>query len=114
MVPTLLSTLAPLLHALYRHRHLVSYHRIHHHIKYGGGEQISLYHTPRSMKHNPIVSACLCFHFQPPPIRLEEPPGSGAHAVPFQDLQSLVPVQSVIHLVQVQEDHVQDLLLQGR
>ena len=45
LVPTLLSTLSPILRALYHHRHTVYQHRIHQKIKYGGGERISLSHS---------------------------------------------------------------------
>ena len=48
------------------------------------------------------------------PVCLEEPPGSGYHAVPLQYIQEPGHVQGVIRLVQVQEDQVQDLLHQGR
>ena len=42
LVPTLLSTLAPLLRARYHYRHPVAHHHIHNYIKYGGGELVSL------------------------------------------------------------------------
>ena len=60
LVPTLLSTLSPILRALYYHCHSVSHHGIHHYIKYGGGERISLYHSTRSLKRCPVVSARPC------------------------------------------------------
>ena len=106
LMPTLLFTLAPLLCDIYHHHHPVYHHRIHHHIKYGGGERIYLCHSTHSLKRRPIVSARPCYHHQPPPIRMEEPPGLGAHAVPFQYIQATGPVQLSIRLVQVQEDQV--------
>ena len=47
---------------LYHYRHQVFHHRIHHHIKYGGGERISFCHSTLSLKRCPIVSAGLCYH----------------------------------------------------
>ena len=88
LVPTLLSMIAPILRALYHHRHRVYHHCIHHHIKYVGGERISLCHSTRSLKLRLVVSACPCYHCQLPPIRLEDPTGLGAHTVPFHDLQA--------------------------
>ena len=114
LVPNLLPTLALILRSLYHHRHPVSHHRIHHHIKSGGGERISLCFSALSPKRRPVVSACLCYHCQLPPICLEEPTVPGDHAVTFQYIRTPGPVQVVISLVQVQEDHLQDLLLQGR
>ena len=106
--------LSLLLRALYHHLHTVLHHHIHHHIEHGGGDQISLCHSTSSLKRHPVIDARLCHHFQLPPIRPEEPKGLGAHAVTFQDMKAPGPVQGVIRLVQVQEDHLQDLLPQGR
>ena len=44
---------------------------------------------------------------------MEDPPDSGAHAIPLQDIQAPRPAQRVISLVQVQEYYIQDLLPQG-
>ena len=80
-------------------------HLIHNHIEYGGGERISLRHSASSLKLRTVVSARPFHHRQPPPIRMEELKGSGAHAVTFQYIKAPGPVQGFI-----QEDHVQDLL----
>ena len=111
-MPTIFSTPALLLCALYHHHHPVSNHCIHHHIEYSGGERISLNHSTISLKCLPVVAACPCHHCQPPTIRLKEPIGLGAQAVTIQDLNAPGPLQGVVRLVQVQGDHVQDLLPQ--
>ena len=113
-MPTILSTLAPLFRALHHHLHPVTHHRIHHHIEYGGGERISLRHSSSSLKRHTIIAARPCYYCQPPPIRPEEPTGSGYHSVTFQDLKASGPVQGVIRLVQVRKYHVHDLLPKGR
>ena len=114
LVPSLLSTITPLLLSLYHNHQPALYHLIHHHIEYGGGERISLCYSTLSPKLLPVVSARHCYHRQPPLICLEEPMGPGAHTVTFQDIQAPEPIQCVIRLVQFQEDHLQDLLTQGR
>ena len=100
-MPTLISTLAPLLRALYHHHHSVSRHCIHHHIEYGRRERIYVRHYMSFLKRRHVLAARPCHHHQPPPIRMEEPTGLGAHAVTFQDLQAPEPVQGAIRTVQV-------------
>ena len=70
LMPTLLSTLALILRARYHYRHLVVYHRIHHQIKYGGGERISLRHPARSLERRPLINTCIYNHREPPPVCL--------------------------------------------
>ena len=71
LVPSLLSTITPLLLSLYHNHQPVLYHLIHHHIEYGGGERISLCYSTLSPKLLPVVSARHCYHRQPPLICLE-------------------------------------------
>ena len=59
-MPTLLSTLSPLLHTLYHYCHPLSYHHIHYHIEYGGGERVYLRHSTISLKLRPVVAARPC------------------------------------------------------
>ena len=113
LMPTLMSTLAPLFRSLHHHIQPVLHHRIHNHIECGWGERISLRHSSVPLKRRPVIAARPCHHSQPPPICLENPTGSGSHAVTFQDLKAPGPVQCITRLVQVQEYHVQDLPPQG-
>ena len=114
LMPTLLSMLTPIRRALYYNRHPVSHYHIHHHIEYGVRERISLRHSTSSLKRHPVVAACPFHHCQTPPICLEEPTGSGAHAVTFQDIKVPGPAQGFIRLVQIQEYQIQDILPKGR
>ena len=65
-MPTLLSTLTPLLCARYHYRHPVAQHRIHHHNKYGGGELISLRQPARSLDRRPVGAPWVGVGFPPP------------------------------------------------
>ena len=97
-MPTLLSTLDPLLRDLYHQLHPVSHHLIHHHSKYGGRERVSLRHYTRSLKRCPVVSARPFYHRQMHPMCLEEPMGPGDHAVTFQDIQAPGPLQVTLEV----------------
>ena len=83
-------------------------------IEYCGGERISLRHSSIPLKSCPVITARPCHHCQQPPINPEDPTSLGTHAVALQDIKAPGPVQGVIRLVQVQEDHVQDIIPQGR
>ena len=111
-MPTLFYTLAPLFLFLHHHRHPVTHHCIHHHIENGGGYWVSLCHSPSLLECCPIIPARPCYHFQPTQVCLEDPACLGSHAVAFQDLKAPEPFHAIIRLVQVQVDHVQDLLPQ--
>ena len=95
LMHTLLSTLAPLIHARNPCCHQAAHHQIHHHIEDSGGEQISLRQPVRSLERRPIIATRPCHHREPSPVWLEEPPRSGDHSVPLQDLQAPGPVQGV-------------------
>ena len=84
------------------------------HIESGGRERISLRHSSIPLKIRPTITARPCHHRQPPPIILEDLTCSGDHALTFQDLKEPGPFQGIIHLVQFQEFHAQELLPQGR
>ena len=98
MMPTLFSTLAPL-RVLYRHHHPVSNHHIHHHIEYGGGEQISLNHSTRSLKRRPVVAAPPLSPLSAASNTSGEADKLGGPHHNLQDLKAPGPVQGIIRLV---------------
>ena len=88
----------------------VSYHCVHRHIKYCGGESVYLCHPPGSLKSLPLVSPCMQYHLYYVPFFLEDMAGPRSHSAPLQYLQTYILVQGVIHPFQFQKDHVQELL----
>ena len=89
---------------------LVAYHCIHHHIEYGGIQWFYLRHTSLSAEGLSIVPSHPRHHMEYLPIPAEEAEVPGTHAICLQDIQEPGPVQGIVHLVQVQENFMRDLL----
>ena len=72
--------------------------RVHHHIKYGGGQRVALRHTSLPFERHAVIPPRSGQHGQVAPVGPQHPPGVRADNVALQDLQAPGPVQSVITL----------------
>ena len=77
-------------------------------------DTVVLCHTSFPFKHRAVITPRSGHHGQAASVGIQQPPGVRDNAAALQDLQAPGPVQSVVHFIQVQEDHVEDLLPHGR
>ena len=94
-------------------QYLVTHHCVHHHIEYGGGWKVPLYHPPKSLEIRLLVSTRARHHFQPVPIGVGDVKIPRYQSVTLQDIQESIPFFGVIGLVLVKKYHIQDLLPHG-
>ena len=95
------------------HRNRVPYHSVRHHIEYHGGQRVALGYPTVSLKGGGKVSSSLRYHLQLIPVCVARTGVSGSHAIYRQDVESPVPVQGIVRLMEIQGNGAKDRLTHG-
>ena len=73
-----------------------------------------MFHPVEVLERGSIITFGLSYHGEPFPVRPEYPDILGYHSVDCQNVETPVPVQGVVQLMEFQEDLIDNLLLHCR
>ena len=60
-------------------------------------------HPTVDLERRAMVGPVYCHHLSPSPVSPKDPENPGAHAISIQDVDTSVPIQGTIRLIEVQE-----------